>query len=53
MEYSISPVTDFESCFIIVVALDEDGIHLIRKQYNLNFVTYEIIPGIYSTKDLS
>ena len=28
--------------------MDEDGIQLILKQNNSNFVTYEIPPGIYS-----
>ena len=37
----------------MVVALVEDDIQLILKQYSSNFVTYEKLPGIYSSKDFS
>ena len=47
-----SPLRDFESYLRVVVGLDEENIHLILKQYNANFVTYEIDPGIYTTEDL-
>ena len=32
----------------IIVGLDEDDFQMILKQYNSNFVIYEILPGIYS-----
>ena len=34
-----------------MVALDEGDIQFILKQYNSNFVTYELSPGIYKIKD--
>ena len=46
MGYARSPFQDFESYLRIVVVLDEDDIQLILKQYNSNFVTYEMPPGI-------
>ena len=46
MAYARSPFRDFESYLRIVVDLDEDDIQLILKQYNANFVTYELDPGI-------
>ena len=33
--------------------MDEDDIQLILKQYNSNFVTYELAPSVYSIKDNS
>ena len=33
--------------------MDEDDIQLILKQYNSNYLTHEISPGIYSIKDFS
>ena len=53
MNYFGSPFRDFESYLRLVVGLDEDDIQLILKQYNSNFVTYEITPGIYTFKDIS
>ena len=53
MGYARSSFRDFESYLRIVVGLDEDVILLILKQYNSNFVTYELSPGIYSIKDIS
>ena len=53
MGYARSPFRDFESYFRIVVGLDEGDIQLIFKHWNSNFVTYEIVPGIYSIKDIS
>ena len=52
MGYARSPFRDFESYLRIVVGLDEDDIQLILKQYNANFVTYELDPGIYTIGDL-
>ena len=51
--YFGSPFEDFESYLRLVVGLYEDDIQLILKQYNSNFVTYEITPGIYTFKDIS
>ena len=52
MGYARSLFRDFESYLRIVFGLDEDDIHLILKQYNANFVTYELDPGNYTTEDL-
>ena len=43
---------DFESYLRIVVGLEEDNIRLILKQYNENFITYELDPGNYTIEDL-
>ena len=51
--YFGSPFRDFESYLRIVVGLEKDDIKLILTQYNSNFVTYEITPGIYTFKDIS
>ena len=53
MSYARSPFREFESYIRIVVGLDEDYIQLFLKQYNSNFVTYEIPPGIYSIENIS
>ena len=53
MGYARSPFRHFESFFKNVVCLDEDDIQLISKQYNANFVTYELSPGVYTIKDIS
>ena len=52
MDYARSPFKDFESYLRNVVGLDEDDIQLILKQYNANFVTYEIDPANYTIEDL-
>ena len=52
VHFARSPFRDFESCLRIVVGLDEDDIQLILKQYNVNFVTYELNPGNYTIEDL-
>ena len=52
MGYARSPFRDFESYLRIVVDLDEDDIQSILKQYNANFVTYELDPGNYTIEDL-
>ena len=44
--YAKSPFRDFESYLRIVIGLDEDDIHLVLNQYNSDFVTYEIPPGV-------
>ena len=52
MAYARSPFRDFESYLRIVVGLEEDNIQLTLKQYNENFVTYELDPGNYTIEDL-
>ena len=51
--YSRSLFRDFESYSRIVVGLDEEDIRLILKQYNSHFITYELTPGIYTSRDIS
>ena len=46
MDYARSPFRDFEGYLRIVVRLDEDDIQITLKQYNSNFDTYELSPGI-------
>ena len=53
MCYARSPFRDFEIYLRIVVGLDEEYIQFLLEQYNSNFVTYELDPGIYSMKDIS
>ena len=48
-----SPFRDFESYLGFVVGLDEDEIQLTFRQFNSNFVTYDLLPGIYSIRDIS
>ena len=50
--YARSAFRAFESYRRNVVGLDEDDIQLILKQYNANFVTYELDPGNYTIEDL-
>ena len=52
MGYDRSLFRDFASYLRIVVGLDEDDTRLILKQYNANFVTYELDPGNYAIEDL-
>ena len=52
MGYARSLFRDFESYLRIVIGIDEDDIRLILKQYNANFVTYELDPGNYTIEDL-
>ena len=51
--YDRSQFRDFESYLRIVVALDEEDVQLILKQYNSHFITYELTPGIYTIQDIS
>ena len=51
--YSASLFRDFESYLRLVIGLDEIVIQLILKEYNSNFITYELTPGIYTIKDIS
>ena len=50
--YARSSFRDFESYLRIINGLDEDDIRLILKQYNANFVRYELDPGNYTIEDL-
>ena len=50
--YARSCFRDFESYLRIVIGLDEDDIQLILKQYNANFLTYELDPANYTIEDL-
>ena len=43
---------DFESYLRIVIGLEDDNIQLILKQYDENFVTFELEPGNYTIEDL-
>ena len=52
MGYARSLFRDFESYLRIVFGLDEADIQLILKQYNANFVTYDLDPGNYTIEDL-
>ena len=53
MGYAGSPLRDFENFLRIVVGLDEEDIQSILKQYNSDFVTYELVPGVFSIKAIS
>ena len=44
---------DFESYLRTEVDLVEDDIRLVLDESNSSFITYEVIPGIYTFKDLS
>ena len=52
MYYARSPFRDFESFLRMTCDSDEDDIQLILKQYNSNFVTYELDTGNYTIEDL-
>ena len=52
-DYARSPFRDFESYLTTVVGLDKEDIELKLKQYNSNFVTYELTLGICSVKDIA
>ena len=53
MDYAQSPFRDLESYLRFVVGLAETYIQLTLQQFNSNFVTYEVIPAIYSINDFS
>ena len=53
MGYARSLFRDFESYLRNVFGLDGDDIQLVLKQYDSIFVTYEVPPGIYTSKDIS
>ena len=51
--YISSVFQDFESYLRTEVDLVEDDIRLVLDEYNSNFITYELDPGIYTIKDIS
>ena len=51
--YTSSVFQDFESFLRTQIDLVEDGIKLVLEEYNSNFVTYELEPGIYSYREIS
>ena len=51
--YTISVFQDFESFLRTQIDLVEDDIKLVLDEYNSNFITYELEPGIYTFKDIS
>ena len=53
LRYARSLLRENESYLRNIVDLDENDIQLILKQYNPNFVTYEIPSGIYSINGIS
>ena len=50
--YTRSVFQDFESFLRTQIDLVEDDIKLVLDEYNSNFVTYELVPGIYSYSSL-
>ena len=53
MGYAWSQFRDFESYLRYVLGLDEDDIHMILKQNNSNFVSYDLSLDIYTIKVIS
>ena len=51
--YVRSVFQDFESFLRAQIDLVEDDIKMVLDEYNSNFKTYELAPGIYSYRDLS
>ena len=51
--YVSSVFQDFESYLRTEVDLVEDDIKLVLDDYNSSFITYELEPGIYTSKDVS
>ena len=51
--YIRSVFQDFESFLRTQIDLVEDDIKLVLDEYNSNFITYELEPGIYTFKDIS
>ena len=49
--YAISPFRNFESYLKIVTGLDGNVVQLLLKQYNSKYVTYEILPGVYTNRE--
>ena len=51
--YTSSVFQDFESFLRTQIDLVEDDVKLVLDEYNSNFITYELEPGIYTFKDIS
>ena len=51
--YTSSVFQDFESFLRKQIDLVEDDIKLVLDEYNSNFITYELEPGIYSYRDIA
>ena len=51
--YTRSVFQDFESFLRTQIDLVEDDIKLVLDEYNSNFNTYELVPGIYSYRDMA
>ena len=51
--YTSSVFQDFESFLRAQIDLVEDDIKLVLDEYNSNFITYELEPGIYSYRDIA
>ena len=51
--YIRSKFRNFESYLRTEDNLVEDDIRLVLDEYNSSFITYEIQPGIYTSKDIS
>ena len=51
--YMHTPFRDFESLLRMYSLLDENDVQFILKQYNSNFIRYNIPPVTYTFKDLS
>ena len=51
--YISSVFQDFESFLRTQIDLVEDDIKLVLDEYNSNFITYELEPGIYTFEDIS
>ena len=51
--YTSAIFQDFESFLRTQIDLVEDDIKLVLDEYNSNFTTYELEPGIYNFKDIS
>ena len=51
--YTRSVFQDSESYLRTEIDLVEDDIRLVSDEYNSGFITYEISPGIYTTKYVS
>ena len=51
--YTSSVFQDFESFLRTQIDLVEDDIKLVLDEYNSNFITYELAPGIYTYRDIT
>ena len=52
-KFTNSVFQDFESFLRTRIDLVEDDIKIVLDEYNSNFITYELEPGIYTFKDIS